>query len=90
MGIYWGALTIFEQLSNSNNGTTLTGSVNLLELWLLSGGDKKEGTLEFPSRGLGILLEMGHNEVAVVDERDMVREVFGCFRFPASSFLANS
>ena len=45
MGIYWGALTIFEQLSNSNNETTFTGSVDLLELWLLSGGDKKEGTL---------------------------------------------
>ena len=70
----------------------LTGSLDLLELelWLLSGSDKKEGTLEFPSRGLGILLEMGDNEVAVVDGGDMVREVFGCFRFPASSFLADS
>ena len=52
----------------------LTGSLDLLELWLLSGGDKKEGTLEFPSRGLGILLEMADNEVAVVDGGDMVRE----------------
>ena len=69
----------------------LTCSLDLLELWLLSGGDKKEGTLEFPSRGLGILLEMGDNEVAVVDGGGgMVREVFGCFRFPASSFLAHS
>ena len=25
MGIYWGALTIFGQLSNSNNGTKLIG-----------------------------------------------------------------
>ena len=70
----------------------LTGSLDLLELWLLSGGDKKEGTLEFPSRGLSILLEMADNEVAVVDGGggDMVCEVFGCFRFPANSFLADS
>ena len=45
----------------------LTGLLDLLKLWLLSGGDKKEGILEFPLKDLDILLEMGDNEVAVED-----------------------
>ena len=67
---YWDALAnVVSLVINSCISTrpVLTGSLDLLKLWLLSSGDKKEGTLEFPSKGLGKLLEMGDNEVAMVD-----------------------
>ena len=73
MGIYWGALTIFEQLSNSNNGTKLIA----LLFWvpLVKGESDNTGSLST------VLVVMGERGGGKQCEGIPVGSLGQCFLF---------